>query len=45
VLYGISGAWLAPSPVPGVTSIYYKQIARFSAANSAMADLSLLVLG
>jgi len=45
VLYGVSGAWLAPSPVPGVTSIYYKQIARFSAATSAMADLALLVLG
>jgi len=45
VLYGLSGGWLAPSPVPGVTSIYYKQIARFSAATSAMADLALLVLG
>ncbi|MDQ6960067.1 MAG: DUF1974 domain-containing protein, partial [Mariprofundaceae bacterium] len=45
VLYGVSGGWLAPSPVSGVTSIYYKQIARFSAATSAMADLALLVLG
>jgi len=45
VLYGLSGGWLAPSPVPGVTAIYYKQIARFSAATSAMADLALLVLG
>jgi len=45
VLYGVSSGWLAPSPVPGVTSIYYKQIARFSAATSAMADLALLVLG
>jgi len=45
ILYGISGGWLAPSPVAGATAIYYKQIARFSAANSAMADLALLVLG
>ena len=45
VLYGVSGGRLAPSPVAGVTSIYYKQIARFSAATSAMADLALLVLG
>jgi len=45
VLYGLSGGWLAPSPVPGATAIYYKQIARFSAATSAMADLALLVLG
>ncbi|MDQ6982177.1 MAG: acyl-CoA dehydrogenase [Mariprofundus sp.] len=45
VLYGVSGGWLAPSPVAGVTARYYKQIARFSAATSAMADLALLVLG
>jgi len=45
VLYGLTGGWLAPSPVPGVTAVYYKQIARFSAAMSAMADLALLVLG
>ncbi len=45
VLYGLSGGWLAPSPVAGETAIYYRQIARFSAATSAMADLALLVLG
>jgi len=45
ILYGISCGRLAPSPVAGATAIYYKQIARFSAATSAIADLALLVLG
>ena len=45
VIYGISGGRLAPSPVAGPTAIYYQQIARFSAAMSAMADLALLTLG
>jgi len=45
LLYGLSGGWLAPSPVAGATSRYYKQIARFSAATSAMADVALLTLG
>ncbi|MFQ5345931.1 MAG: acyl-CoA dehydrogenase [Mariprofundus sp.] len=45
VLYGISGGLLASAPVSGATARYYRQIARFSAATSAMADLALLVLG
>ncbi|MDQ6998079.1 MAG: acyl-CoA dehydrogenase [Mariprofundus sp.] len=45
LLYGLSGSLLAPSPVDGETSRYYKQISRFSAATSAMTDVALLVLG
>jgi acyl-CoA dehydrogenase len=45
VLYGLSGGLLAPSPVAGETARYFRQIARFSAATSAMADLALLTLG
>lgn len=44
-LYGISAARLAPSPVQGPTARYFRQIARFSAATSSLADLALLVLG
>ena len=44
-LYGVSCGRLAPSPVAGEAAIYYKQVARFSAATSAMADMALLVLG
>jgi len=45
LLYGLSGGLFAPSPVHGETARYFKQIARFSAATSAMADLALLTLG
>jgi len=45
LLYGLSGSLLAPSPVHGETARYFRQIARFSAATSAMADLALLSLG
>jgi len=45
LLYGFSGAYLAPSPVAGETARYFRQIARLSAATSAMADLALLTLG
>lgn len=44
-LYSITGARLASSPVDGPTAPYFRQIARFSAATSALADLALLVLG
>jgi len=45
LLYGLSGAYLATSPVRGATARYFKQIARLSAATSAMADVALLSLG
>ncbi len=45
LLYGMSNGRLATSPVAGPAAIYYKQVARFSAATSAMADMALLVLG
>jgi len=45
MLYGLSGGLLADSPVEGETARYFKQINRFSAAFSVMADLSLLTLG
>ncbi len=44
LLYGLSDRF-APAPVDGATARYYRQIARLSAAMSAMADLSLLSLG
>ncbi len=45
MLYGLTGGLLVDSPVEGPTARYFKQINRFSAAFSAMADLSLLTLG
>lgn len=45
VLHGLSGGIFAKSPVVGATATYYRQIARYSAAMSAMADLALLTLG
>ncbi|MES0370906.1 MAG: acyl-CoA dehydrogenase [Mariprofundaceae bacterium] len=48
-VYGLSGGYLAPSPVSGKgsgdVSRYYQQLARFSASFAAIADVSLLVLG
>ncbi len=44
-IYGITGAMLAPSPVAGATASYYRQVNRFSAATSSLADLALLTLG
>lgn len=44
-VYGISGGQLAPAPVSGETAIYYRQLHRFSASFSAMADMALMVLG
>ena len=44
MLYGIIGS-LASSPVAGSSARYYRQIARYSAATSAMADLALMALG
>jgi len=45
MLYGLTGGLLADSPVAGQTARYFKQINRFSAAFSVMADLALLTLG
>jgi len=45
LLYAISGSYLASSPVVGETARYYRQVARFSAATSVMADITLLALG
>ncbi|GAV19370.1 acyl-CoA dehydrogenase [Mariprofundus micogutta] len=45
MLYGLTGGLLADSPIEGPTERYFKQASRFSAAFSAMADLSLLILG
>jgi len=44
-VYGLSGSLLAPSPVTGPTARYFRQLARFSAATAATADLALLTLG
>jgi len=44
-IYGITGSMLAPSPVAGPTASYYRQVNRFSAATSSLADLALLTLG
>jgi len=45
VLYGLAGSLFAPAPVSGPPGRYYRQIARYSAATSAMADLALMTLG
>jgi acyl-CoA dehydrogenase len=44
-IYGITGSMLAPSPVAGPKASYYRQMNRFSAATSSLADLALLTLG
>ncbi|HXH71598.1 MAG TPA: acyl-CoA dehydrogenase [Mariprofundaceae bacterium] len=44
-IYGLSGNLLAPSPVTGPTARYFRQLARFSAATAATADVALLTLG
>ncbi|MDX8407911.1 MAG: acyl-CoA dehydrogenase, partial [Mariprofundaceae bacterium] len=44
-VFSVSGALLAKSPVSGPTARYYRQLARFSAGMSAMADVSLLLMG
>jgi len=45
VLYGVAGGLFAPAPVSGPSAQYYRRIARYSAATSAMADLALMTLG
>lgn len=45
LLYGLSGARLAPSPVSGPTAAYFRSLARHSAAFALLADAALLVLG
>jgi len=48
-VYGLSGGYMAPSPISGrgskEISRYYRQLARFSASFAAIADVSLLLLG
>lgn len=45
LVYGLSRAALAPSPVPGPTGRFYRRLARMSAAFAFVADLALLLLG
>jgi len=45
MLYGLSGGFMAGSPVGGETARYFRQVNRFSAAFSTVADLALLTLG
>jgi len=45
LIYGVSLSRLASSPVSGAVAGYYRELSRFSASFSMMADLSLLVLG
>jgi len=45
IIYGVSMGRLASSPVSGPVSGYYKELSRFSASFSVIADVSLLVLG
>jgi len=45
VIYGVSNGLLATSPVQGPTARHYRQLARFSAAMSATADVALLTMG
>lgn len=45
LIHGLTGARLARSPVSGPTAVYYRRIARMSAAFSLTADVALLLLG
>jgi len=45
MLLGLSGGLLASSPVVGPTARYFRQIERFSASFSVLADFALLTLG
>ncbi len=45
LLYGLSFAQLAPAPSANSNAGYYRQISRYSAALSFMADVTLLMLG
>jgi len=45
LLLGLSGGWLARSPVPGPAARYYRQLTRMSAAFAFTADVTLLILG
>lgn len=44
-IYGLSGGWLAPSPVRGAMMPYYRQLNRMSAALAIVADTMMLLLG
>jgi len=45
VVYGLSGARLAPAPTSGPEAAYYRQLARASAAFALVSDFALLILG
>jgi acyl-CoA dehydrogenase len=45
LVHGLTGARLAPTPVPGPPARYFRQLARMSAAFAFVADWTLLVLG
>lgn len=44
-VYGLTGGWLAPTPVSGPTAKYYRRLARMSASFAFLADVALLLLG
>ncbi len=45
ILYGLSGARLANSPVEGFGANHYRQLARLSASFAFLSDVTLLLLG
>ena len=45
LLYGITNGMTAPQPVTDETSVYFRQLARLSAAYAFLSDIALLVLG
>jgi acyl-CoA dehydrogenase len=45
LLLGLSGSWLAKSPVRGPHARYYRQLTRMSSSFALTADLTLLILG
>ncbi len=45
LVFGFSGARLAPKPVPGPTAKYYQRLVRMSASFAFLADIAMLFLG
>lgn len=45
LVYGLTGARLAPKPVSGPTARFYQRLARMSASFAFLADIALLFLG
>jgi len=44
-VYALSRGWLAPAPVAGRQAVFYRQLARLSAALAFASDMTLLALG